>query len=434
MNASFVVAAVAALQIAVSGAAAQERRTFTLGALQDSAQANDPRARQLSLLARQSELRRRTIAGELLPGIAVESQAQYQSDVPRVPVPGAPTLPHDTYDARVVLNQRVFDRSIDARRDVERAQLAHSQAAVETALYGTRARVNEAYFGVLRAQLQADELQADLTAIESQVAVAAARVREGAALPSEELVLRAELLRRRQLLAEAEITRGAALATLASITGVPVDTATRLTLPEDTPLISRAREIVAGVQPRARPEYEQFEASRALLREQERARTAQDLPRAFGFGRAGYGQPGLNPLNDRFDSYWLAGIQIQWSPWTWGAGRRDREVLAVQREIVASEEAAFTKQLHRSAVLDLAAVERLEASVRLDEEIIAARAAIAAETRARFAEGVVTSAEFVERQSQLLSARLTRALHRAELAQARARLLTTLGIEIGIAP
>ncbi|MGH7636622.1 MAG: TolC family protein, partial [Gemmatimonadaceae bacterium] len=178
MKTSFVVA-VAILQIPAAGAGAQER-TFTLEALRDSATANDPRARQLSLFARQSELRQRTIAGELLPSIALESQAQYQSDVPRVPVPGAPALPHDTYDARVVLNQRVFDPSIDARRDVERAQLAHSRATVETALYDTRARVNDAYFGVLRAQVQGDELQADLSAIESPVAVAAARVREGA--------------------------------------------------------------------------------------------------------------------------------------------------------------------------------------------------------------------------------------------------------------
>ena len=155
-----------------------------------------------------------------------------------------------------------------------------------------------------------------------------------------------------------------------------------------------------------------------------------DLPRASAFGRAGYGQPGLNPLNDSFDSYWLAGIQVQWAPWHWGAGGRDREVLAAQREIIASEEAAFTEQLRRAAVQDRATVDRLEAAVRLDDEIIAAREQVAEEARVRYGEAAVTSAEFVERQSQLLSARLTRALHRVELAQARVRLLTTLGIEL----
>jgi outer membrane protein TolC len=388
---------------------AQDSTTLSLAALQDSAAAHDPRMRQMTLLARQSELRRRNVAGELLPAVAIESHAQYQSDVARVPLPGAPTPPHDTYDARVILTQRLFDPSLGARRDLERAQLAHSQATVRSTLYAMRQQVNDAFFGALRAQAQGDELRTSITSIEAQVVVAAARVQEGAALPSEELALRAELLRRRQLVVEADIQREAALHALTEIRRV------------DAMDVERSE--------RARPEYAQFERSREMLREQERVRAAQDLPRASAFGRAGYGQPGLNPLNDSFDSYWLAGLQVQWAPWTWGASRRDREVLAAQREIIATEEAAFTEHLRRIATQDRAAVERLEAAVRLDDEIIAARTQIAEETRVRYEEAAVTSAEFVERQSQLLSARLTRALHRVELAQARARLLTTLGIE-----
>lgn len=414
----------------VSVAQAQAGPTATLAALQDSAEAHNPRVRQMTLLARQSELRRRNIAGELLPAFALESQAQYQSDVARVPLPGAPSPPHDTYDARVVLTQRVFDPSLAARRNLERAQLAHSQAALRSTLYTTRQQVNDAFFGALRAQVQGDELRAGIAAIEAQVDVARARVREGAALPSEELMLRAELLRRRQLVAEARIQLGAALDVLGSLTGAAIDTTTRLMLPELEDEMRQARAAEAGRPEAARPEYAQFERSREVLREQERLRASHDLPRASAFGRAGYGQPGLNPLNDSFDSYWLAGIQVQWAPWHWGAGGRDREVLAAQREIIASEEAAFTEQLRRAAVQDRATVDRLEAAVRLDDEIIAAREQVAEEARVRYGEAAVTSAEFVERQSQLLSARLTRALHRVELAQARVRLLTTLGIEL----
>jgi outer membrane protein TolC len=408
---------------------AQDSTTLSLAALQDSAAAHDPRMRQMTLLARQSELRRRNVAGELLPAVAIESHAQYQSDVARVPLPGAPTPPHDTYDARVILTQRLFDPSLGARRDLERAQLAHSQATVRSTLYATRQQVNDAFFGALRAQAQGDELRTSITSIEAQVVVAAARVQEGAALPSEELALRAELLRRRQLVVEADIQREAALHALASLTGIMVDSSTRLIVPDLGTEIRRVDAMDVERSERARPEYAQFERSREMLREQERVRAAQDLPRASAFGRAGYGQPGLNPLNDSFDSYWLAGLQVQWAPWTWGASRRDREVLAAQREIIATEEAAFTEHLRRIATQDRAAVERLEAAVRLDDEIIAARTQIAEETRVRYEEAAVTSAEFVERQSQLLSARLTRALHRVELAQARARLLTTLGIE-----
>lgn len=423
-------AAFALLHVAFAGfigtAQAQSRPAATLAALQDSAEAHHPRLRQRTLLARQSELRRRNIAGELLPAVALEAQAQYQSDVARVPLPGAPSPPHDTYDARVALTQRVFDPSRVARRNLERAQLAHSQAALRSTLYATRQQVNDAFFGALRAQVQIDELRNGIAAIEAQADVAAARVREGAALPSEELLLRAELLRRRQLAADARIQLGAALDMLGSLTGVAIDSSTRLVPPD---LEAAARAADPGTSAAARPEYAQFERSREVLREQDRVRATQNLPRASAFGRAGYGQPGLNPLNDSFDSYWLAGLQVQWAPWQWGASRRDRGVLAAQREIIATEESAFTEQLRRIALQDRAAVDRLEAAVRLDDEIIAAREQIAAETRARYDEAAVTSAEFVERQSQLLSARITRALHRVELAEARARLLTTLGIE-----
>jgi outer membrane protein TolC len=52
------------------------------------------------------------------------------------------------------------------------------------------------------------------------------------------------------------------------------------------------------------------------------------------------------------------------------------------------------------------------------------------ETRLRFAEGVITSAEYVDRETDLLAARLARASHRVELARARARFLTLVGIEV----
>ena len=45
-------------------------------------------------------------------------------------------------------------------------------------------------------------------------------------------------------------------------------------------------------------------------------------------------------------------------------------------------------------------------------------------------EGVVTAAESVDRDSDVLSARLARIQHRVQLAQARANLLTTLGVEV----
>lgn len=409
------------------------RDTVPLGALQDSAVLRDPRGRELALLTAQSRLRQQNLTAELRPTLSLEGQAQYQSDVARIPItlPGGvkvPSPPHDTYDAHLAAGQKLFDPGIGRRRAVEDAQLAESQARLRAALFPVRQNVSDVYFVALRAQSQLAELETAITDLEAQLRVAVARVREGTALSSEEKTIRAELLKRRQSVAELSASRRASLVVLADLTGQSLDSTTVLRAPDLAPDVVEARRSLAEL--RLRPEYEQFARSRAVLEQQERARGAQDLPRLSAFGRAGYGRPGLNPLSENFDSYWLAGIQIQWTPWTWGTTRRDKELLALQRQIISAEEQQFTDNLRRSTEQDLATIDRLAVTLAQDDEIIALREDIAAETRARFNEGVVTSADYVDRQTDVLSARIARALHRAELAQARARFLNTLGIEV----
>lgn len=417
----------------VARAQSQTTDSIRLGALHTGAMQRDPRARELELLATQSRLRRKNLDAEQRPSLSVESQAQYQSDVARLPItlPGGvspPVPPHDTYDARVVAQQKLYDPTRSSRRAVEDAQLADAQARLRVALTGVRQNVNDLFFAALRAQSQVSESELAITDLEAQRTVASARLREGTALPSEEMTLRAEILRRRQAVAELSASRHATLEVLADLTGLALDTTAALGASDLAAEVGRARAGLSEV--RARAEYAQFASTRELLAKQEDARAAQDKPRVSAFGRVGYGRPGLNPLNDKFDAYWLTGVQLQWSPWTWGAGDRDREVLSLQRQIVSAEEQQFTETIRRGTAQDLASIDRLSATLSADEEIVALRESILTETRVRFGEGVVTSAEYVDRQTDVLAARVSRALHRVELAQARARFLTTLGLEV----
>ena len=392
----------------------------------------DPRARQLDLLAAQSALRLRNIGADLKPSLSLDGLAQYQSDVVNLDVelPGIqlPTPSKDTYDARAGVQQRIYDPSVSARRSAERAQLEESQARVRTALYSINESANTAFFLALRSQIQIAELETAVTDLEAQIAVADSRVKHGTALPSESNTLRAELLRRRQAIAEQRAARTAALAVLSDLTGKAIDPATPIATPDLEARVTQARTSLTTV--RARPEYEQFERTRKVLSASESVRAAQDKPRLSAFGRAGYGRPGLNPLNVKFESYWLSGIQFQWTPWTWGSSSRDRQVTELERQIVTTEELAFAAQVERSIEQDIAQIDRLQSSLADDDQIIALRENIFAETRSRYREAVITSAEYVDRQTDVLSARIARATHRVELAQARAHLLTTLGMEV----
>ena len=429
-RATLVIVLVMLARHAAPAQTAPRRDTLRLRDLQEAAARTDPREQQLTLQRQAAALRLRTIAAERLPALSADGTAQYQSVVTTIPIRlpnvSVPTPPHDTYDAHVGVQERLLDPSLGPRADVERANLGVAEARLRTTVYALRGEVNEAFFSAALAQARSGALAAALSDLEAQLRVAGARVREGTALPSEAATIEAELLRRRQDLDDLAATRLASLAVLATLTGRPIAATDTLILPDLAAAVASARATL----PRERPEYLQFTRTREQLAAQQRVVAAQTRPRVSAFGRAGYGKPGLDFLATGFNGYWLAGLQVQWTPWNWGATDRDREVLALQEQIVASDEAAFTAATRRAVERQLADIDRLTAAIRTDDAIIALRERIERETRHRYEESVVTAAEYVDRENDVLGARLTRAGHEVELAQAQARYLTTIGVEL----
>jgi outer membrane protein TolC len=416
-----------------ANATAQERwgtDTLTLRTMQQLAAAADPRTRELALHEQAANYRVRNIAAERLPAFSLETQSQYQSDVVTfgLNLPNAPRPPKDTYDAFLRIQQSVLDATNQPRRGLERAQLVESQARVHSAPFALRQEVNTAYFSAAQLQERAAELAIVIGDLEARLEEANVRVRGGTALPSEPAAIQATLLQRRQDELEVRANRRAALEVLATLTSRSLPDSVVLGIPQLAATVTRTRATLADV--RARPEYAQFASTRARLQAQERVVSAQQRPRVSAYARAGYGKPGLKVLPDEWDSYWLVGLQTQWRPFTWGSAQRERESLEAQREIAQAEEAAFTRDVQRAIQRDLATLDRVEAVLALDDQIVALRERIERETRVRFEERVLMAAEYLDRRSDVLEARLARARHRVELAQAQAQFLTTLGLEV----
>lgn len=397
-----------------------------LAALLAAADRHDPRSPQRELVARQSALRTRSLDSERLPSLQVTANGQYVSDVPSIN--GVPMVPYQQYDAYLVLRQRLWDPTRAPRRALEDAQADEADARVRATLWQQRQQVSDAFFTVLALDAERETLRAALTDLEAQRQLVATRLAAGTALPAEGATLDAELLRRRQALDAIVTDRRATLDVLASLTGVSMPDAQALALPDLGADLGATR---AGIDTlRARAEFAQFEASRGVLNERARASTRQDLPRLIAFARTGYGRPGINPLARDFQQYWVAGLQLEWTPWNWGTSGRDAEVQVLQRDILRHDESAFADRLERAVTRDLALTERLTRSLASDDTIITLHAQVLAETERRFREGAATAAELVDRQTDLLTARIARDRHRVQRAEAQARILLTLGQEI----
>jgi len=405
--------------------------SLRLGALHADALALDPRQRQLALHAAATAVRLRSIRADALPSFGVEGRAQYQSEVTKFPGGGPftpPTPPHDTYDAYILARQSLFDPTLGPRRAVERAHLVESQAQVRTSLFALRQELNDAFFA-------AASLQERIATIDVAIADLAARLREtgqrfaaGTALPGDTAAIAATIAQRLQDRLRLSGDRAGALSRLSALIGRDVAESGTLVLPD---LRARVDESIASIDRlRQRPEYGQFDATRERLARQEQATSAQLKPRLSAFGRLAYGKPGLNALGQDFQSYWLGGVQVQWAPWNWGTTSRERELLRIQREMVATNESAFTLGVRRSLQQSLASMSRLDSTLALDERVVALRETVEREAGAKLREGAITAADYVDRNMELLSARVARIQHRVELAYARATFLTMLGVEL----
>ena len=181
-------------------------------------------------------------------------------------------------------------------------------AGVRTTLWQQRQLVNEAFFAVVRLDAQAATLAAVLADLESQRRIAVARVVNGAALPSDTLLLDAAITRRQQDRDRATTDAGAYRQVLAELTGQPVPADAVLATPELAAQVAGLDDRLGD--DRARPEFARFDANAALIATRGAASDAAEKPRLTAFVRGGYGRPGLNQLSRVFDSYYQAGVRI----------------------------------------------------------------------------------------------------------------------------
>jgi outer membrane protein TolC len=402
--------------------------TLRLAALQQYAVERDPRTRQFAIQSTATELRLRNAAAERLPRLTLRGDVARQSEVTEFPivVPGGarpPSPPKDRYQAILDAGQLVYDGGVIARRQqLERARLAESEATLRTELFALRTEVNEAFFGALLLQERVAQLDQLVMDLEARHAFVAGRVEEGAALRSQAAELEVELLRAQQQRLDAAAEQRTALSVLASLTGRAISNVDVLTLPE----LPSVATIDARV--RARPEYERFTRTRDRLQREADVRAAQRRPRVSAIGQLGYGRPGFDQFTRDVHGFWLAGVRVDWDVWDWRTNERDREVIALQQEIVQTEEAAFSERIHRATRDDVEDMRRLQAAIPTDERIVELRTRIEREAQHRLEEGVMNAADYVDARTDIYEARVALAARRVELARSRARYLTTLGL------
>jgi outer membrane protein TolC len=413
--------------------------TISLYDCHEMALASFPTAENTTLLTTASEIRQKRLNANYLPRVQLNGQATYQSDVTKVdveipsfylpppidmevsPTPLETPFPsNDQYKFTMDVYQVIYDGGLTGKqKKVDLASYEIEKTQVEVELHQLKENINQVYFSIIIIQenkkllsILKDELLTKLKDIE-------VAVENGVALSSEADILKAEIIRVEQQLDEATIQKKAFLTILAELISSDLPAEIVLELPVND--ISRLE-----ISP-ARPEIRLFETQELLLEESKNLISSTWMPKLSGFGQLGYGNPGLNMLEDNWTPYYIVGARLNWQIWNWNQNKKDKQILGLRQEIVQKNRQAFDKNLNMNLEQYLADIRKYEKLMSSDLEVIKLRQNIAQTASSQLDNGVITSSEYVSRLNEQAQARLNLEIHRVRLEKARIDYLTGLG-------
>ncbi len=390
------------------------QQIVTLENCYELANKNYPLAKQSGLLAQKSAYETASLNTAKLPKIDLNAQASYQSDVTGLPIPlpNVSPLNKDQYRATLDINQLIYNGGlIDSNVKLRAIQTQTQQQQVAVNLYSIKTRINQLYFAILLAQERKLILTSKQEQLASKIKEVKSGVKFGVLLPSSEQVLEAENLKIKQQLRENELDKKRLLANLSELIFTPLDEKTIL----EKPLLSLPNDETIS-----RPEIQLFELQNQQILGSKELISKNKLPKINAFGTAGYGNPGLNMLNNSFQTFYMVGLKANWNVWDWDKTKKDKEALSVSESIIATEKETFLLNTHLQLKEIQTEINKLDETIQTDQEIINLREAVAKSSDAQLKNGVITSSDYLVEFSNLYESKINQKIHQIQLALAKA--------------
>ena len=389
---------------------------LTLEECYRQAQTNYPLIRQYELIEKTEAYNLENAARGYLPQLAFSAQATYQSDVTHIPIDldalgfsgvEIPTLSQDQYKAELSLNQTIWDGgAIRSRRNALRTQADVDGRNLDVSLYALRDRVNQLYFGILltdarlrQNKVLQDELERHLTQVTSYM-------NNGIANQADYDALRVDLLKARQDEAALRHTRTAYVQMLARFIGQDLGEGVTLEKPRADRLLTSTNQ---------RPELAFFEAQIRHLQAQDGQLTAGLMPRLSLFATGGYGKPGLDMFEDKFQLYGMAGVRLSWNIGNFYTQKNDRRKIRTSIQSVEAQRETFLFNTALDVTQRDATIARYEEQLRYDDEIIALRRSVCQASEAKMANGTLSGTDLTRDIHAEQSAILAKAQHELEM-------------------
>lgn len=409
--------------ICMAGADAQEP-ALTLQQCYRLALQNHPLSAQNRLLEQSSQIQQKIWDEDNLPQLNMNGQATYQSAVTALPVkiPGIsiPTISKDQYKVTLDANQVIYGGGTNQNQKiVEQSNLAINKQGTESDLYKIREQVNLVYFNILLTNYTLDILKISKEELEARLKNIESGVANGAVLPVNSTVLKAEIITVEQKSIEAASQKSAFIALMSVLTGSVIPDNATFTEPEILVDPDHYSDM--------RPEYKLFDLQQQKMDAMKNLAWTKRNPRVYAFGNLGYGRPGLNMFKEDADLFYIVGAKVTWNFWNWHQTNQELQILDLNKQIIENQKKAFDLNTRASIQQFLSDITKTSDLLKTDEAIIALRVEITANASSQLENGVITATEYLTDYNAEIQARLSKSLHRVQLMQAKAGYQATTG-------
>ena len=382
---------------------------------------NYPIAKQTELLQQKSGFEIESLNKGKLPKIDLNGQATYQSAVTGLPIslPNVTPLNKDQYRATLDVNQLLYNGGmIDANSKLKESQTKTQQQQVSVNLYQIKTKINQLYFSVLLVQERKAILIVKQEQLNAKIKEVKSGVKFGAILPASEKVLEAENLKIKQQIIEIQFDKKRFLENLATLTFSAFDENTIL----EKPVFLNENSNEAN-----RPELKLFDLQNEQIEVSKDIISKNNLPKINAFGQAGYGNPGLNMLDNSFQTFYMVGLKANWNVFDWNKSKTEKQVLSISSAIISSEKETFLLNNNVQLQEMENEISKTESILKIDSDIIDLREYIVKSADAQLKNGVITSSEYLVELTNLYDSKTNQKLHEIQLALAKANYQTIKG-------
>lgn len=375
-------------------------------------QQNYPTARNRAAIDSAIQLRLNNSQNTWFPQLNLAGQTTYQSDVTSLSLPAqfqglAKPVDKDQHKIYLEVSQMIYDGGLAKNQKmVEKAAGQVQVAQHNQSMHDLKAKVVGAYFAILLADANRQQLDAFTKTLQQRLKDVEAGINSGTVLMSSLYSIKAELLKVEQQKIEVAAARSYALEVLSLFSNENIDSTSQFVSPDSIPTFE-------GLMPEIQVIESEIKRQNALLN----MSTVKRRPQLAAFGQAGYGKPGLNMMGNTWDTYYMLGAKFSWNLWDWNkTGNEKRIINLTQNQLTAQRESTIKNMAIRTAEQEANRV-KMEQIIERDRQILVFREEITMATLAAVREGATREVDYISDLNSEFQARIEIQKHQLQLIQ-----------------